>query len=602
MSAESENKKKLPHSRRCHGVARKLRRREKRICKASFSASASQTHVLSVRKCALSPALSTASDCGALTRRRSATIAYSIGLHSHLCLLLLQIPFPFHSPPSPTMDEDEAPQLVDDDHQVAASTAAPAAVAASPSPDAASPAVTAAAAAASPKYIPDPNAPPVPLTILTGWLGAGKTTLLTRILKHFGAIGKQLAIVQNEASSFGVEAGLRLTNEQSGADEVFNDMLEFSNGCVCCAVKSDFVLGVEALLQRKHFDYIVLECSGLADPGPLANLFWVDPELESSVYLDGIVSLVDARNFLGHLRPPSSTAGAPAGDAGTLEAQQVLHQIAYADRVVLNKLDLVSDDAELVECERQIRRINASAPVLRSTRSDVEMERILHINAFDVKDTSRALSMPPPLEPTEDAAAPHSNDDNAAAGSSSPVAHPHDDSIRTWMIDDTAVAPSARKAVSMAKLKQWMSELLWRDVIAPASGEAETAAAGSAAAPAPAPASASAASISPPLSETFPVAAVPVDSRPNCLFRVKAILRLEGRCTEPHFLQAVQELYDVQPGGEWAEDASAVKNAQLQQPVGGDAEEAKRFTRFVFIGRRLDHASLTRGFQSIFVD
>lgn len=126
------------------------------------------------------------------------------------------------------------------------------------------------------------------------------------------------------------------------------------------------MLGVEELLKRKSFHYILLECSGLADPGPLAQVFWVDPELESSVYLDGIVSVVDAKHFPRHLTSMHE-----------LESRQVIHQIAYADRIILNKMDLVSEE-EKEKCLHEIRKINA-AQVYCTQKSDVEFDKILNI-------------------------------------------------------------------------------------------------------------------------------------------------------------------------------------------------------------------------------
>lgn len=497
-------------------------------------------------------------------------------------------------------DDDCVPQLVDDD-QVATAVAAAAAAAASAAavqPATTAPVVTAKPPVGAPGYVRDPNDPPVPLTILTGWLGSGKTTLLTRILTHFSSRGLQLAIVQNEASSFGVEAGLRVANSSTGEDGgVFSDMLEFSNGCVCCAIKSDFVLGVEALLARKRFDYIVLECSGLADPGPLAQMFWVDPELESSVYLDGIVSVVDAKNFLGHLRPPNGNNG---GDAGSLEAQQVIHQVAYADRVLLNKLDLVGTD-ERDECEREIRRINQSAPILTSVRSDVDLDQLLHIHAFDVNDTTRAVIMPP-LE----ALSPDQGQEQTSGSSdAAPVvaAHPHDDSIRTFMVDDLAVPPAQRRAVSLPALKKWMGDLLWRDAIdseEPDDAGASADDAGSAAVATGGAAAASSGNAAAAAATAAAAAAAALAIRPNCLFRVKAIMRLEGQNT-PTFLQAVQALYDIQPGTDWPTDGPAATAATVAGGAVVDAAAAARFTRFVFIGRRLDHDNLRQGFDSIFV-
>ena len=515
------------------------------------------------------------------------------------------LPSRFCSSAGRKMDsDDEAPQLVEDSSAAAAAVpAGPLAAAATAASAVTSPTPPPASSASPPAYMRHPSDPPVPLTILTGWLGAGKTTLLTRILSHFSSRGQSLAIIQNEASSFGVEAGMKVQNQATpGSPEssVFNDLLELSNGCVCCSVKSDFILGVETLLARKRFDYIVLECSGLADPGPLVNTFWVDPELESSVYLDGVVSVVDAKNFLGHLRETDQReAGA------SLEAQQVIHQIAYADRVLLNKLDLVPE-AEKEACLKQIALINQAAAVYTSTRSEVDLDLLLHIHAFDVRDTTRSLCMPPPLE-SDPASASAAAQPSAAALALS--AHPHDRSISTLMLDDVSTPPAQRGLVDLDKLKQWLADLLWKDIKVTDGnkGEAQSYAATNAAlgagwtaaASAPVPVPAAAASSSPSSSASPPPAAASAASstRPNSLFRVKAILRVVGE-DQPMFLQAVQELYDIQPGEEWPETTTVGKNARTDA---APTTPPSRFTRFVFIGRRLDRASLEAGFRSIFV-
>ena len=422
----------------------------------------------------------------------------------------------------------------------------------------------------------------------------GKTTLLTRILAHFTALGQSLAIIQNEASSFGVEAGLRTAADVDTT--VFNDLLELGGGCVCCSIKNDFIVGVETLLKRKRFDYIVLECSGLADPGPLAQTFWVDPELESTVYLDGIVSVVDAKNFMSHLKTESETSMTAASASGiateadaspSLEAQQVIHQVAYADRIVLNKLDLVGA-SERAECEREIRRINQSAAIYASTRSEVPMDQILHIHAFDVRDTTRALCSMPDLEPVDGSPAAAASSSAAAVT----VAHPHDSSISTWMVDDTSTPPAQRRPVDLASLKLWMSDLLWRDIVKVTDETKNDATESSSSA------AAAAAVAATPASPAPTTTATPAALRSNSLFRVKAIMQLEGE-DKPTFLQAVKELYDLQPGDEWPATNSTSSNSNANSTAAAPA--STRFTRFVFIGRRLDHAVLQQGFESIFV-
>lgn len=187
------------------------------------------------------------------------------------------------------------------------------------------------------------------------------------ILNHLTSLGHRLAIIQNEASDFGVEIGLSVRDDLG----VLSNVIELGNGCVCCSVKNDFLIGIESLLSRSHFDYIVLECSGLADPGPLANLFWVDAELGSSVKLDSILSVVDAKYFGSHLTSNSD-----------IERQQVIHQVAYADRIILNKCDLVSDE-ERKYCIERIRIIN-TAKIYCTIKSDVDMKEILHIKSVVV--------------------------------------------------------------------------------------------------------------------------------------------------------------------------------------------------------------------------
>ena len=229
----------------------------------------------------------------------------------------------------------------------------------------------------------------VPVTIITGFLGAGKTTLLKHVLAS--PHGLRIAVIQNELSA---AQGLETSSVIGPNGETFDEWLELSNGCVCCAVRDDLVNGIEQLMSvRGRFDYILVETTGMADPGPVAESFWLDRELESPLRLDGIVTVVDGLNLPRQL--------------GELEA---CRQIGCADAILLNKTDLVLDaarseleaapalisDGRTIEeaaeerCSAHINallshlsELNALAPVLRTTRSQVSLHSILHLGAFD---------------------------------------------------------------------------------------------------------------------------------------------------------------------------------------------------------------------------
>ncbi len=214
----------------------------------------------------------------------------------------------------------------------------------------------------------------IPVTVLTGFLGSGKTTLLNRILTENH--GQRIAVIENEFGEIGVDQELVINAEE----EIF----EMNNGCICCTVRGDLIRILGNLMTRRDkFDRIVLETTGLANPGPVAQTFFVDDGMRAGFALDGIVTMVDARHF----------------DQQLIESEETRTQIAFADVIVLNKTDLVSG-LELDALERRVRAINALARIVRADparRGAVPMSAVLGIGGFDL---ARALEYEPTfLEP-----------------------------------------------------------------------------------------------------------------------------------------------------------------------------------------------------------
>ena len=221
----------------------------------------------------------------------------------------------------------------------------------------------------------------IPVTVLTGYLGAGKTTLLNRILSE--QHGKRYAVIVNEFGEIGIDNDLVVD-----ADE---EVFEMNNGCICCTVRGDLIRIIEGLMKRRgKFDAIIIETTGLADPAPVAQTFFVDQDVQAKSRLDAVVTVADAKWLSDRLR----------------DAPEAKSQIAFADVIVLNKTDLVSE-AELGEVEARIRGINPYATLHRTQRCAVPLEAVLARNAFDL---DRILDLEPSFLETEDGHDHHGHD------------------------------------------------------------------------------------------------------------------------------------------------------------------------------------------------
>ncbi len=198
----------------------------------------------------------------------------------------------------------------------------------------------------------------IPVTVLTGYLGAGKTTLLNRILSEDH--GKKYAVIVNEFGEVGIDNDLVVDTDE----EIF----EMNNGCICCTVRGDLIRILEGLMKRKgKFDAVIIETTGLADPAPVAQTFFMDDEVRAKTRLDAIVTVVDAKNLMARIE----------------DSPEAEDQVAFADVILLNKVDLV-DAEELARVKAEILAINPQARIVETERCAVDLGEVLDRGAFDL--------------------------------------------------------------------------------------------------------------------------------------------------------------------------------------------------------------------------
>ncbi len=247
------------------------------------------------------------------------------------------------------------------------------------------------------------NFSPIPVTVLTGYLCAGKTTLLNRILTH--EHGKKVAVIVNEFGEVGIDHKLVVN-----ADE---EIFEMNNGCICCTVRGDLIRIITNLMRRRDkFDHLVIETTGLADPAPVIQTFFVDEDVSAKTKLDAVVTVVDAKHIAQHW-----------------DAEEAQEQIAFADIILLNKTDLVSE-SELLALEQRIKSMNLMCKIYRTQNSEIEMDAVLGVGAFQL---DRALQIDPEFLGED--------------------AHEHDDTVKSVAIVEAG-------ELYLPKVNAWISELL----------------------------------------------------------------------------------------------------------------------------------------------
>ena len=279
--------------------------------------------------------------------------------------------------------------------------------------------------------MPELTSQKIPVTVLTGYLGAGKTTLLNRILSENH--GKKYAVIVNEFGEIGIDNDLII-----GADE---EVFEMNNGCVCCTVRGDLVRILDGLMKRKgKFDAIIVETTGLADPAPVAQTFFVDEDVQKNARLDAVVTVADAKWLSDRLK----------------DAPEAKNQIAFADVIVLNKTDLVSK-AELAEVEARIRAINPYAKLHRTERCQVALSDVLERGAFDL---DRILELEPEFLDAGDSHDHHDHDHHHHGHGHHDHDHGHGGLKHYHDEDMQSLSLRSDKPLDATKFMPWLQNLV----------------------------------------------------------------------------------------------------------------------------------------------
>jgi len=386
----------------------------------------------------------------------------------------------------------------------------------------------------------------MPVTILTGFLGSGKTTLLNHVLN--GDHGKRIAVIENEFGETDIDGELVAAREELQAEEI----VVMNNGCLCCTVRGDLVEMLRGLMERRdRFDHIVIETTGLANPAPIIQTFFLEPELRYQLRLDGVVTVVDAKHATMQMDRVASN------DA----VNEAVEQVAYADRILLNKIDLVDLGARQ-SVERRVREINRMAVMREASMAQVDLDWVLGVGGFDLERVEADVN--PALLKDEKAGHSHDHEHNPAHGEeghkcSSDCGHDHDhdhghghghghghshehnpahgeeghkcgsDCGHDHLHDDLvgSVSLTIKGDLNLDKVNEWLGMI--------------------------------------------------VQYRGEDIYRMKGILALHGQ-EEKFVFQGVHMMFDGQPGTRWAE-----------------GEE--RVSKMVFIGRELEADLLQEGFE-----